>query len=83
MHVFDVSSQRKTAANLLPLMIKECKFAEEVLGATVLGMCGDAAGDEHKSRMDLVAKCPWYLVADCWAHQVGYIMKHFLLTIAN
>ena len=71
MHIYDVSSSRKTAANLLPLMIKECDYVETELGATVLGMCGDAAGRERKSRLDLVELRPAYLAADCWAHQVS------------
>lgn len=53
-------------------MEKECDFVEQELQAIVLGVCGDAAGDEHKCRLDLVAKRSHYLAVDCWAHQVCF-----------
>lgn len=52
-------------------MEKECDHAENKLGVILLGVCGDAAGDEHKSRLDLVTKRKSYLAADCWAHQAS------------
>lgn len=78
MHVYDVTSKRKTAANLLPLMIKESDYAEQILEVRLLGICGDAAGDEHKSRLDLVSLQKWYLAVDCWAHQVRNLYPTFV-----
>ena len=65
-----MSSKRKTAANLTPLMEKECDYVEKELGAIVIGICGDAAGNEHRGRLDLVEKRTVLMSADCWAHQV-------------
>ena len=54
-------------------MEKECDYVEKVLGAIICGLCGDAAGNEHKCRVELVLLRPWYLAADCWAHQVSIL----------
>lgn len=83
MHVYDITSKRKTAANLLPIMEKECDYAESSLGAILLGICGDAAGDERKSQLDLVVKRPCYLAADCWPHQVSDICSYIKSSLTS
>lgn len=67
--VYDVSSERKTAENLL-------RCAEEVIGmlsrigCIVVAWTTDASGESRKARRLMVEKNFKICIPDCYAHQV-------------
>ena len=70
MHVHDTSAERKTAENLLQLMIQEKDYIEMELDLKLIGWVSDAGGDSRAARTRFLAMFPWLLVVDCFAHQV-------------
>jgi len=46
-HVYDTSAERKTAENLLGLMLKEKAYIESELGQRLIGWVSDASGESH------------------------------------
>jgi hypothetical protein len=68
-HVFNMTAERKTGANLLEKINNEMQYVQG-LGYTVIGIAGDASGDERKARALKQRAEPHLLMADCWAHQV-------------
>ncbi|EIN05700.1 hypothetical protein PUNSTDRAFT_16531, partial [Punctularia strigosozonata HHB-11173 SS5] len=67
--IYDLSAERKTGENLYKLMEKEIEHCRDVLKLAVIGITGDAGGDERKARALAAKESPWMLFADCWAHQ--------------
>ena len=67
-----MSALRKTGVNLLKKMEDEWAYLENELGLEPIGACGDASGDERKTRNELLKLKPHALIADCWSHQVRY-----------
>ena len=68
--VHDISSERKTAENLLGLIREEMTLLSDDYHLQVIGVCTDASGESRAARLRLLKEMPWLLVADCWAHQV-------------
>ncbi|KZV78136.1 hypothetical protein EXIGLDRAFT_784260 [Exidia glandulosa HHB12029] len=77
LHAYDVSSKRKTAANLFPLIEDESVYLEKI-GSVLIGLCSDAAGEPRKARLMTVKKHKHLLQADCWAHQIQLIFGDLL-----
>lgn len=69
--VYDESSERKTAANLLKLMLEVKKIAEEEWGVIVVAFTTDASGESRSARKQLVALFHHLIGPDCYGHQVG------------
>jgi hypothetical protein len=70
MHVHDQSSERKTGENIFKYIKEEIEHLQS-LGVKVIGVAGDAGGDERKGRRLTVKEFPFLLAADCWGHQVS------------
>ena len=68
--VHDVSAERKTAANLLKLVLGEIMSLHN-MGVLVVGWVSDAGGDSRAMRLRLAESMPSLVVLDCWAHQVS------------
>lgn len=65
-------------------MEDELDYMTSMLLLLVIGICGDASGDERSARLKMLAKHPHLLIADCWAHQVlilVFFYYNLLLTI--
>ncbi|TFY66832.1 hypothetical protein EVG20_g4259 [Dentipellis fragilis] len=79
-HTFRITKERKTAENLLAIVLEQIKFYTQVLGVVVIAWCTDASGEAAKMRRLLVQCMPELVVVDCWAHQMnlvtGDILKH-------
>jgi hypothetical protein len=64
------SSERKTGENIFKYIKEEIEHLQS-LGVKVIGVAGDAGGDERKGRRLTVKEFPFLLAADCWGHQVS------------
>lgn len=71
MRVNDVSLERKIAENFLAHLEAVVKFVEQVWLAIVIAIVTDASGECRKARRLFLAKYPWIVVLDCYAHQVS------------
>ena len=80
-HVYDTSAERKTAENLLGLMLKEKAYIESELGQRLIGWVSDASGESRAARKQLQNRFPQLLVVDCYAHQVGLILAVLRLSL--
>jgi hypothetical protein len=69
MHVHDQSSERKTGENIFKYIKMEIEHLRG-LGVKVIGVVGDAGGDERKGWRLTLKEYPSMLAADCWGHQV-------------
>ena len=69
----DTSAERKTAENLLQLMIQEKDYIETELDLKLIGWVSDAGGDSRAVRTWFLGMFPWLLVVDCFAHQVSIL----------
>lgn len=72
---FCITKERKTAENLLEIVLNQIKYFTEVLQVKVVAWCTDTSGDGSKMHRLLVQQMPWLFVVDCWAHQVCHL--HF------
>lgn len=70
-HVHDLSSKRRTGELMFTLIEEEMAYLESI-GVKLVGVAGDAGGDESKARRLAQKKYPWLLIADCWGHQVRF-----------
>ncbi|OJA09942.1 hypothetical protein AZE42_14003, partial [Rhizopogon vesiculosus] len=43
----------------------------------MIGICGDAGGDEKRGRLLFLQKYPWMLITDCWSHQINLILGDY------
>jgi hypothetical protein len=68
-HVHNMSSDRRTG-NTMFMLIEEGMTYLESIGVKLIGVAGDAGGDERKARQLAQQKYTWLLTADCWGHQV-------------
>ncbi|KAI0045469.1 hypothetical protein FA95DRAFT_1456676, partial [Auriscalpium vulgare] len=69
LNVFEITSEKKTAANLLVMVEKEIDYCLTALGILLIAYCTDFGGDAAAMRRLLVLKRPWIAVVACWAHQ--------------
>ncbi|KZP31635.1 hypothetical protein FIBSPDRAFT_724429, partial [Athelia psychrophila] len=68
--VDDTSNERKTADLLLVRLEAAIQEVEERFGVKVAAVCTDASGECRKARRELLKRCPYLIVLDCYAHQV-------------
>lgn len=66
-------TEKKTAENLLALMIKIMQELKDDWGVEVIAFTTDASGESLKARKLLGKKFPHLVVPDCYAHQVCYL----------
>ncbi|THU83160.1 hypothetical protein K435DRAFT_571524, partial [Dendrothele bispora CBS 962.96] len=76
--VEDISAERKTADNLIKIVINEMNRIRDIFNVILVAWCTDASSESAKMRRNLVAKFPWLVVLDCWAHQVNLIVGDFI-----
>ncbi|KAJ6590824.1 hypothetical protein B0H10DRAFT_1830508, partial [Mycena sp. CBHHK59/15] len=69
----NVSPERKTADNLLELMLKDMKYCKEQLGVIFIGFCTANGGDARGMRVRLKRVRSKLVVLPCWGHQVGSV----------
>ncbi|KAF5350331.1 hypothetical protein D9758_012821 [Tetrapyrgos nigripes] len=62
----DISSEQKTADNLLIIVKEEMKRIYDFFKVILVAWCTDAS------------KYPWLVVLDCWAHQTNLIVSDIL-----
>lgn len=67
-----MSAARKTADNLVELMVQHKMKIEGEYGMKLIGWVSDAGGDSRGARKRLAQRFPRLLVPDCYAHQVSY-----------
>ncbi len=72
LHVHNVTSERKSAANLLDIMLRDILHLHE-RNVLIIGCCSDAGGDSRAMRARLSALMPQLVVVDCYAHQVSLL----------
>ncbi|KAE9385655.1 hypothetical protein BT96DRAFT_750704, partial [Gymnopus androsaceus JB14] len=68
--VHDASKERKTAVNLLKLMLDVIAELETKWKVNVVAFTADASGESRKARKLLVQQRPSLVAPDCFAHQV-------------
>ncbi|KAK6978267.1 hypothetical protein R3P38DRAFT_2393789, partial [Favolaschia claudopus] len=68
--VHDASLERKTAENLLKLMLEVLDTLEKEWGLVPIGFTTDASGESRKARRLLLQLRPWLICPDCYAHQI-------------
>jgi hypothetical protein len=73
-HVHNVSGEKKTADNLLSLVLKAMLHLHNT-GVTIVGWVSDAGGDSRAMRLKLSELMPHLIVLDCWAHQVCLLLN--------
>lgn len=83
LHVHDTSAKRKTGQLVFELMEEEYKYITDVLHLKMIGICGDAGGDEKRGRLLFLQKYPSMLITDCWSHQVRtiYVLEGSIFTV--
>ncbi|KAG2361853.1 hypothetical protein BDR07DRAFT_1212745, partial [Suillus spraguei] len=69
LHVHDTLAKKKTGQLVFELMEEEYNYVKDTLLLTMIGVCGDAGGDEKRGHLLFLQKYPWMLVTDCWSHQ--------------
>ncbi|KAJ7784891.1 ribonuclease H-like domain-containing protein, partial [Mycena maculata] len=74
----DVSPERKTADNLLQIVLEDMEYCEEELGIIMIAYCTDNGGDARGMRVRLKRVKPKLLVPPCWGHQVNLIVAEVL-----
>lgn len=70
MKVHDASDERKTADNLLKLMVEVIEHLQSEWKVTVVAFTTDASGESRKARKMLLTRFPHLVCPDCFAHQV-------------
>ncbi|KAJ7721951.1 ribonuclease H-like domain-containing protein [Mycena maculata] len=73
----DVSPERKTADNLLQIVLEDMEYCEE-LGIIMIAYCTDDGGDARGMRVRLKRVKPKLLIPPCWGHQVNLIVAEVL-----
>jgi hypothetical protein len=68
--VYDTSSERKTAENLVKYILDVKEHLEMSWGVIVVAVTSDASGDSRKARKMVVKQMPYLVAPDCYAHQV-------------
>ncbi|KZT19628.1 hypothetical protein NEOLEDRAFT_1151838 [Neolentinus lepideus HHB14362 ss-1] len=75
--VHDISSERKSAENLLKLVEDDIDNCKKDLGVEIVGWCTDSGGDCNKMRKLLTKKRPHILTPACWSHQMNLLVKDY------
>ncbi|KIJ47124.1 hypothetical protein M422DRAFT_164447, partial [Sphaerobolus stellatus SS14] len=75
-HAHNVSSEWKNAKHLKSLILTEFENLEKEYCLDIIGLCTDASGESQAARLRILPDMPWLLVADCWVHQVFYLLTN-------
>lgn len=75
--VTDVTTERKTADNLLEKMCTVIEKVEREWKTKVIAFTTDASGESRKARQLLREKFPYMVTPDCYAHQVNIYYQLF------
>ncbi|KAJ7199027.1 ribonuclease H-like domain-containing protein [Mycena pura] len=73
----DVSPERKTAENLLQIVLANITYCEE-LGIIMVGYCTDNGGDARGMRIRLKRVKPKLTAPPCWGHQTNLIVAEVI-----
>ncbi|KAJ7258558.1 ribonuclease H-like domain-containing protein [Mycena rebaudengoi] len=73
----DISPERKTAENLLQIVLADITYCEE-LGIIMVGYCTDNGGDARGMRIRLKRVKPKLTVPPCWGHQTNLIVAEVI-----
>ncbi|KAJ7697906.1 ribonuclease H-like domain-containing protein, partial [Mycena rosella] len=73
----DVSPERKTADNLLQIVLEDITYCEEH-GIIMVGYCTDNGGDARGMRVRLKRVKPKLTVPPCWGHQTNLVVAEVL-----
>ncbi|KAJ7939386.1 hypothetical protein B0H13DRAFT_1570691, partial [Mycena leptocephala] len=66
----DLSPEKKSAKNLLKIVLEDMKYCEGELGIIMIRYCTDNGGDAKGMRIRLKRMKPELDVPPCWGHQV-------------
>ncbi|KAI0041872.1 hypothetical protein FA95DRAFT_1576106 [Auriscalpium vulgare] len=77
LNLYEVTSEKKTAVNLLVMVEKEIDYCINILGILLVAFCTDSGGDAASMRRLLFAKRPWIVVVACWAHQINLVVGDY------
>ncbi|THH08490.1 hypothetical protein EW146_g8974 [Bondarzewia mesenterica] len=83
LNLYDISSEAKTAVNLLKIIEQEIDYCVQELMIIMIAYCTDSSGEAAKMRRLLGKKCPSIAVVPCWAHQVNLIIGDYFKGIPN
>ncbi|KAF7358758.1 hypothetical protein MSAN_01214800 [Mycena sanguinolenta] len=75
--VHDASLERKTAENLLKLMLEVIETLKQKWGVVPIDFVTDASGESRKARRLLQQLMPMLITPDCYAHQVNLIVGDY------
>ncbi|KDQ23516.1 hypothetical protein PLEOSDRAFT_1049064, partial [Pleurotus ostreatus PC15] len=76
--VHDASNERKTAQLLYDHMIEVLRILDVDWKVVVVGFTTDASGEARKARKMLTESHPHLICPDCYAHQVGLSISHYI-----
>lgn len=77
MRVHDASNERKTADNLFKLMVEVIEELRSEWNVNVVAFTTDASGESRKARKMLLARFPYFVCPDCFAHQVRQLLLFY------
>jgi hypothetical protein len=75
--VRDASLERKTADNLLKLMLEVIETLKRDWGVVPIAFTTDASGESRKAQHLLQQQMPQLITPDCYAHQVNLIVGDY------
>ena len=78
--VYDTSTERKTAMELLKKILEVKEHVETVWKIILVAVTSDASGESSKARRDLVKACPSLLAPDCYGHQINRVVYDYFAT---
>ncbi|KAJ7936491.1 hypothetical protein B0H13DRAFT_2303532 [Mycena leptocephala] len=74
----DVSPEKKSAKNLLKIVLEDMKYCEGELGIIMIRYCTDNGGDARGMRIRLKRMKRKLVVPPCWGHQVNLVVAEVL-----
>lgn len=75
--VYDTSTERKTAAELLKKILEVKEHVETIWKIILVAVTSDASGESSRARRDLVKAFPSLLGPDCYAHQINRVVYDY------
>ena len=68
---YDVSSEPKTAENLLKMLREVLQTVQKEWHVIVIAVTSDCSGESRKARVEIVKEIPHLVAPDCYAHQAS------------
>jgi hypothetical protein len=75
--VYDMSTEWKTAAELLKKILEVKEHVETVWKIILVAVTSDASGESSQARRDLVKAFPSLLGPDCYTHQINRVVYDY------